>query len=227
MFQDADERRSVEKKLLERLRSTSTPAKEAAFAAFTRPRLSLDVIGGYAGKFGPAHFRIHGAWRGKPENAFVAVQGSTPDLTIGGDVSITTHPSEDWTRAVVQRFPTRPAAGRRQVDNAVPTSTQLMGESVVRTVIANASSTSAAAAFVHLKPVLGAVITVRVGALADGVTPGEAEIHVADIEDEGRYALVMDSPATALGVDAEGLARLINKVFNSVRDRRRRRVDAL
>lgn len=227
VFHDADERRAVEMTLLERLRSSSTPAKEAAFAAFARPKLSLDVIGGYAGKSGPAHFRVHGAWRSKPENAFVAFQESTADLTIGGSVSITAHPSAEWTQAVVDRFPTRPSAGRREVDHVVPTSEQRFGESVVRAVTSDASTGSAAAAFIHLKPVLGAVVTVRVGALADGVTPDEAEIHVADIQDDGRYALVMDSPATALGLDAHGLARLINKVFNSVRDRHRRRVDVL
>ncbi|MBJ7291143.1 ESX secretion-associated protein EspG [Williamsia sp.] len=218
-FDDADDRRKVEKQIRSELQATTSQMKEAAFASFAAPRFSVDVIGARAHGTRLDHFRAHGAWRGRPEPAFLAVQKSTDDLTIGGDVDITRYDATGWSDAIVGVLPQSPPAGRLPVDNNVPTNSQPVADVVLRSIASSASKTSAAAAFAHLAPSMGAVITLRVGSLADTHSPDSADIHVADIDDDGRYALIMDEPATALGVDADALARLVNKVLNTVRSR--------
>lgn len=219
-YPDGDARRLAEKTLLEKARSRWSPVKTTAFEAFHGPTLSVDLIGATVESGKRRHFRAHGAYRGPADTAFLAVQSSTDNLTIGGPVSITVHPLKQWSQALVATMPPAVAAGTRPTDTHVPVTHQHVADiTVIPTPDLTASRTTAAAAFVHELGTTGAVLTLRVGSLADGTQPTSLQLHVADLPDDGRYALVLDSPATALGVDDIGLARLINKTLNALRKR--------
>ncbi|GAA1457198.1 hypothetical protein GCM10009619_09540 [Williamsia maris] len=219
LFPDADARRLAEKQIRKTLDDAMTRMKATALETFHRPTLSVDIIGAASSAPAARRFRAHGTWRAGSEMAYVATQESTNDLTIGGAVRIASYPLGAWTSALLSTLPHARSAGRLPSDTAVPVKYEPLLETSVTAVSSTASTQTAAAAFVHLGCDAGAVLTLRAGSLADRFKPTTLEVHVADIDGDGRYALLMDNPATALPVDDAGLIKLVNKTLNAVRDR--------
>ncbi|MBT0567152.1 hypothetical protein [Williamsia sp. CHRR-6] len=220
-FDNGDLARLADKRLLAQLAAESTALKEAAFTAFTKPRYSFEILGAESSdtEREPTLSRIYSAWDGVSQSAFIARQAPGLVVSVGGDVTVTRVDFEAWTSRLVASLPLSGFAGRLPQDLDVAMDVENWLNTTELSVSPRARRDTAGAAFVHLPQAYAAYVTVQVGSIADGRRPHKQEIQIADVAGDGCYALVVDTPALAVGVDGKKLATLLNKAINATKKR--------
>ena len=228
-YENADVERLAQLEMLANLRSAMNPTKQAAMAALTRPRYSISVSGLDARRpFTDTshHIGIVSAWGGTGDRAVIARQKPGRSTSHGGDVAVTMHALSDWTADLVAMLPRSIRAGMLPADHAVPFDETSIDVEVLRQVSASAPKSTAAAAFVHRSPTTCGSLRVQVGSVADGRRPTSMTVKFRDIEGDGRYLLIIDSPGSALGVDDAKMASTLNRVINATKKLHDERVSA-
>ncbi|MGU3291568.1 hypothetical protein [Williamsia sp. M5A3_1d] len=221
-YDTADDQIATEKSELTRLRAATTSAKSEAITALTRPRYTIGMLGLDARKplsDTSSHLRVVSAWGGSGEHVIVVRQKPGPSPSHGGEVSVTRSRLDTWTDDLVRLLPTSSGPGRLPADADVPFYDLPIDVEVLRQVSADAPKTTAAGAFVHEKPTTCGSIRVQVGSEVDGRRPERLTLQYRDIDKDGRYLLVIDSPGTAVGVDDARMASSMRRAVNAVKKR--------
>ena len=221
-YDTADHQVAAENAELTRLRAAMTPAKSEAIAALTRPRYTIGLLGLDARKplsDTSSHVRVVSAWGGEGDHVIVVRQKPGPSPSHGGEVSVTRSRLDTWTDDLVRLLPRSTAVGRLPADPNVPFYDLPIDVEVLRQVSADAPKTTAAGVFVHEKPTTCGSIRVQVGSEVDGRRPERLTIQYRDIDKDGRYLLVIDTPGTAVGVDDAKMASSMRRAVNAVKKR--------
>lgn len=219
-YADGDDEHLARQADLTRIRAGMNSVKREAMDGLTRPRYTIAVSGLHAGK--PLndtshHIGMVSAWSGVGEVVVVARQRPGRSVARGGPVTVTRHALTKWGADLVRMLPRSAGAGRLRRDMGVEFDEIPLGFGTVRKVSASVSTSTAAAAFVHLTPTTCGSIRVQIGSEADGRRPTTTMLHYRDIADDGRYLLVEGSPGTAAGVDDATMASVINRAVNAAK----------
>ncbi|MBT0568487.1 hypothetical protein [Williamsia sp. CHRR-6] len=211
----------AEKETREQFRTQLSAPQRAAVSALASPLYSIGILGGWATATSPkmVGVQVHSGWHGASPHAYIAVQQPSPNLSVGGPVHIRRVDFPAWSASLVGALPASPGPGRLPADHQVPVQIENIAEVPTLTVAPSASRHTAAAAFGQIALRGGAVLTIRVGSASDPRKPVTAEVHVADVPDDGRYALAIlaNSDGAAMGVTDVALGKLINRVVNAAR----------